>query len=222
MKNPQKISSPVINRRFLNGVRNKINEFNIVIAGVGGQGLLTLLEIMARAVLKEGYDIKTSELHGLSQRGGSVEVHIRFGKKIFSPLVSRGKANLIISLEAGESLMACHFASKESKTIFLVNDFFIPIPEQEIIKTEKILKMLQNFSSKTILVPASEICQKELGTNVTAGIFLLGFALYKGLMPLKQDSVIKAIKEIIPEKHLDLNLKTLELAKMQKENGHQA
>jgi len=64
-----------------------LEQFNIVIAGTGGQGLITLLQVISEAAMAEGYDIRTSELHGLSQRGGSVEVHIRFGKKIYSPLV---------------------------------------------------------------------------------------------------------------------------------------
>jgi indolepyruvate ferredoxin oxidoreductase beta subunit len=73
-------------------------EFNMIINGVGGQGLITLLKIISEAALVEGKDIRTSELHGLSQRGGSVEVYIRFGKKIWSPLVEKGKADLILSL----------------------------------------------------------------------------------------------------------------------------
>jgi len=63
----------------------------MVIVGTGGQGLITLLQIISEAAMSEGYNIRTSELHGLSQRGGSVEVHIRFGKKIFSPMVAQGK-----------------------------------------------------------------------------------------------------------------------------------
>ncbi|MBU2635317.1 2-oxoacid:acceptor oxidoreductase family protein, partial [Patescibacteria group bacterium] len=84
----------------------KNRTFNIVISGTGGQGLITLLQIIAEAALVEGLDVKTSELHGLSQRGGAVETHIRFGKKIYSPLVSLGSADLILSLETLESLRA--------------------------------------------------------------------------------------------------------------------
>ena len=78
--------------------------FNIILTGVGGQGIITLLSVIDEAAFVEGYDIKSSELHGLSQRGGSVEAHIRFGKKVYSPMVSNGKADLIIALEALEAL----------------------------------------------------------------------------------------------------------------------
>ena len=73
------------------------NNFNIIISGIGGQGIITLTRILAEAALLQGLDVKTSELHGLSQRGGSVETHIRFGRNIFSPLVRQGSADLIIS-----------------------------------------------------------------------------------------------------------------------------
>jgi len=197
--------------------------FNIVIVGAGGQGLLTLLQILNEAALKEGYEVKSAEVHGLSQRGGSVEVHCRFGKDIFSPLVKKGGADLIISLEAQEALRGIHFASKE--TIFLINNFFIPIPGQNTPKIEEIFKILEKLSpkqsprdatgqvKKIFLVSASDICKKEFGTDVVAGIFLLGYLISKNLIPLKKDSVIFAIKKTIWPKYLDLNIKVFKLAK---------
>ncbi|MDP2967041.1 MAG: 2-oxoacid:acceptor oxidoreductase family protein, partial [bacterium] len=101
----------------------KITEFNMLIVGTGGQGQITLLQVLAEAALIENLDFKSSELHGLSQRGGSVEVHIRFGKQIYSPMVSAGKADLILGLEMQESLMAANFAGL--KTNFLVNKYII-------------------------------------------------------------------------------------------------
>ena len=206
-------------------MKKNISQFNfdIVIVGVGGQGLLTLLQILNEAALKEGYEVKSAEVHGLSQRGGSVEVYCRFGKEIFSPLVKKGGADLIISLEAQEALRGIHFASKE--TTFLINNFFIPIPGQNTPKIEEISKILKKISpkqslwdatgqaKKIILVSASDICKKEFGTDVVAGIFLLGRAISKKLIPLKENSITFAIKKVIPEKYLDLNIKTFKLAK---------
>lgn len=185
--------------------------FNLFINGVGGQGILTLLQIVAEAALLEGYDVRTSELHGLSQRGGSVAVHIRFGQTIYSPLVKQGGADLIISLEAQEPLRGCHFASQ--KTVFLINDSFIPIPNQKIKTKEEILKEIKKFSPKIFFIPASKICKKEVGTEITAGIFLLSYTVFNNLMPLKPNSIMKVIKKVIPQKYLDLNLKTLKSAK---------
>ena len=194
-------------------MKKDLAEFNIVIVGTGGQGLITLLEIIAEAARLEGFDVKTSELHGLSQRGGSVEVHITFGKKVLSPLVNQGEANLILALETQEALKACYYSSKQAKTIFLVNNFFVPIPGTKSKTQNQILKELKKFSQKAILVPASDICQKELGTNVVAGIYLLSLAVFQKLLPLKPNSILKAIEKKIPEKYLELNKKAFQLAK---------
>ena len=186
-------------------------EFNIIIAGVGGQGLITLLKIISQAALEENYDIKTSELHGLSQRGGSVEVHIRFGREIWSPLIKTGGAQLIISLEAQEALKASQYAAKE--TIFLINNNLIPIPGQQLLTPQEINSSLKKISGKIFLLPASEFCQKELGSEVVAGIFLLGYATFNKLIPLKPKSIISAIGAVIPEKYLEMNKKAFEIAK---------
>ncbi len=92
---------------------SKNKEINIVISGVGGQGLITLGKVLARAAFLEGKDIKMSELHGLSQRGGSVAVQVRFGKKVYSPLISVQGADLVIAMERNEALKSCALADKE-------------------------------------------------------------------------------------------------------------
>jgi len=205
-------------------MKKNFEQFNMLIVGTGGQGQITLLQILAEAALSEGKEIKTSELHGLSQRGGSVEVHLRFGKKIFSPLVSQGKADLILGLEMQECLKACYFAN--SKTAFLINKYIVPMgpaqaggwragwsPLQKSLTEKEILKILKKFSKKVTLIEAANICQKELGTNIVAGIYLLSLASFKKLIPIKPASILKAIKKIIPEKYLELNLKTFNLAR---------
>lgn len=188
----------------------KITEFNMLIVGTGGQGQITLLQVLAEAALIENLDFKSSELHGLSQRGGSVEVHIRFGKQIYSPMVSAGKADLILGLEMQESLMAANFAGLKTK--FLVNKYIVPIPLQKNLSEKELLNQLKRIGKDVFLVPATEICQKELGTNVVAGIYLISLAAFKKLIPMRPDSILKAMKKIIPEKYLELNLKALNLA----------
>ena len=178
-------------------------DFNIVIIGTGGQGQITLLQLLAEAALVEGYDVKTSELHGLSQRGGSVEVHIKLGKKVYSPLVAQGGADLILALEMQESLRGLYFSNKE--TTFLINKFFIPILGEKLLKESEILKDVKEFTKKVIVVPASDICKKELGSEVVAGVYLLSYASFKKIIPLKPDSVLKAIEKVMPEKYLELN-----------------
>jgi len=183
----------------------------MLIVGTGGQGQITLLQILAEAALFEGYDVKTSELHGLSQRGGSVEIHLRFGKKIYSPLISQGKADLIIGLEMQEALKVYPFANQ--KTTFLVNRQIISIPLVKNLTEKEVLENLKKISKNIILIPATEICQRELGKAVVAGVYLISLAAFKKLIPIKPISILKAIKKIIPEKYLELNLKAFNLAK---------
>jgi indolepyruvate ferredoxin oxidoreductase beta subunit len=187
-------------------------DFNVVIIGTGGQGVITLLQILAEAAMIEGYDVKTSELHGLSQRGGSVEVHLKFGKKVFSPLVPQGGADLILSIEAQECLKSCYYAGKQ--TTFLINRFFIPILEQKPLSEKSIVKELKKFTKNVIVIPAADICEKELGKNVVAGVYLLSYAVFNKIIPLKPSSFSKAIDIAVSKKYLELNKKTLELAKI--------
>jgi indolepyruvate ferredoxin oxidoreductase beta subunit len=188
----------------------KIDQFNIVIKGVGGQGLITLLQVIAEAAFSEGYEVKTSELHGLSQRGGSVDVHVRFGKKIYSPLIGRGKADLILGLEMQEALRGLYFAN--SKTKFLINKQIMPIPMAKSTSEQEMMNIFSKSLKNTVVVPAAEICQKNLGTSVVSGIYLVSLAVFQGFIPLKPASVIAAIKKVIAPKYFDLNKKTFDLA----------
>lgn len=192
-------------------MNKKVDQFNIIINGAGGQGLITLLQIISDAALNEGCEVRTSELHGLSQRGGSVEVHIRFGNKIYSPFVKEKGADLVLSLEMQESLRAVNFASQ--KTSFLINKQIIPIPSEKPFTEKEVLINLKKITKKVKIIPAAEICEKNLGTNVVSGIYLLSLASFKEILPLKPDSILNSIKKIIPEKYLELNIKTFNLAK---------
>ena len=181
--------------------------FNIILTGVGGQGLVTLLSVIDEAAFVEGYDVKSSELHGLSQRGGSVEAHVIFGGKVYSPMVPNGKADLIIALELLEGLRESPKAGKQTR--FLVNDYFLTFlnsPAKEEIK-----KQLVKFGNNLFLVPASESCKNKLQNEIVCTLYLLGHGIEKKIIPLKKESVLQAIKNIIPGKYLDLNIKAFEL-----------
>ena len=192
-----------------------VKNFNVIIKGVGGQGIVTLVAIIDQAAFLDGYDIKSSELHGLSQREGSVEAHIKFGKKVYSPLVYKGQADLIISQELLEGLRSVDLAGgpKGHPTKFLINTFFLPFIGS--IKEQEILDELNKLpKDKLILVPASKICQDKLGKEVVSSIYLLGYAVSKKLILLKKESVLQAIKDIIPERYLELNIKAFELTNL--------
>lgn len=200
-----------------------MKEFNIVVTGIGGQGVLTLANIISEAALKEGYDVKSSELHGLAQRGGTIPCHVRFGKKIYSPLVLEGEADLVIGLEPLEALRACYYGSKESETIFLIDSYkaiplSVSVLGQKYPSFEEIKKLLEPFSKRVIILNASEIVKKETGSIISTNIFLLGYACFKRMIPIKKKFLLEGIKEVIPEKYFDINKKIFEIGFNLKKN----
>jgi indolepyruvate ferredoxin oxidoreductase beta subunit len=172
-------------------------KFNLIITGIGGQGILTLGRIIAEASLLQGYDVKTAELHGLSQRGGHTEMHIRFGEKIYSPLVMQADADLIISLELLESLRACYYGRKD-KTIFLINNFKIPPISVYLEKIryptlEEVKSILEKFSLKFEIIDTKKIVEKP----ILANIYLFGYAIKHGYLPISKENAMNAILSVI-------------------------
>lgn len=183
--------------------------FNMIIVGVGGQGLITMLQVIAQVAMDKGYEIRTSELHGLSQRGGSVSVHIRFGEKVYSPMVPKGAANLVIALETQEALNAIPFSSK--KTAFLVNKYQSPTLGRSVTAAY-VKNALLRITKKAFLLNAKELTEKELSTSVIAGTFLLGYAAAKNLISLTENDIKEGIKKVMPEKYWDINMKAIDFA----------
>lgn len=193
-----------------------MKEFNIVTTGTGGQGVLTLAITIAQSAMAQGYDVKTSELHGLAQRYGTIPCHIRFGEKIYSPLVLKGEAHLIIALEPLEALRACYYGSKEHKTVFLMDTrkivpLSVSVLNERYPSIKEIQKNLKYFSKKVISLDASEIVKKEVGNVRPANIFMLGYAFSKKLIPIKKRFLLEGIKKVVPEKYLDMNEKVFKL-----------
>ncbi|UZE93884.1 MAG: indolepyruvate oxidoreductase subunit beta [Candidatus Pacearchaeota archaeon] len=178
--------------------------FNLIVVGYGGQGILTLTDIISKAALKQGYDVKEAELHGLAQRGGSLDCHVRFGGGIHSSLIPRAKADLIIALEALEALRACYWVNKN--TVVLINSKIF----RSSLNMKKILREIKKFTRKIYVVDADEIVKKETGNILGVNIFMLGYALKKKLLPLKKENVWKAVEERIRKRFLQENRKIFE------------
>jgi len=189
-----------------------MKNFNTIICGVGGQGIITLLKIMANAALADGFDVKSSELHGLSQRGGSVKTHLKIGKDISSPLIIPAETNLILGLEIQEALRAKNFAGPQ--TAFVINKHLIPIQGSKIKQNQIEIYLKKEISPKNLhLIDATSMARKELNSPVLAGVLLLGYASYKKILPLSKKAIIKGIKKVIGPQYLSSNQKALELAK---------
>lgn len=188
--------------------------FNIVVTGIGGQGVLTVAEVIAQAALAAGHDVKTAELHGLSLRFGPLECHVRFGKKVLSPLVPAGRADLIFALERLESLRALEFAGKKTTVLF---DTRAAVPTLMSIKKQKYPSeketenTIKKFSKKGIHVPATKAVKKAGLDPIMANIYLLGRAVAEGVLPLKKEHLLKGLEMVVPPKALETNKKVFEM-----------
>lgn len=194
-----------------------MKRYNILLAGVGGQGLLTLGTIIGNAAIEEGVDVTIAETHGLSQRGGSLVVHVRLGESM-SPLIPRGATNLMIGLEALETIRYIGYANKDTKVV--MNKFLWPPPLSKTPKLSDIINALSSTISRLYVVDANEEAKKATGLIVTANTLILGYAYsidedLHSLISLR--SIEKGLERVFKEKALELNKKALktgiELAK---------
>ncbi|MBI3243045.1 MAG: indolepyruvate oxidoreductase subunit beta [Chloroflexi bacterium] len=187
-----------------------MNTTNLIFAGVGGQGVLLIAELTARAAVRAGFDVKQTEVHGVSQRGGSVESHVRFGPVVYSPLVTAGQADVVVGLEKLEGLRYANFVNLQCGSL-LVNDHEI-IPGSVAGAAEKYphyaIEFLRGKGLKVTAIPASRWA-KDLGDGRVANMIMLG--AMSALTPQMSEEVwLATLTERIPEKYRALNLKAFE------------
>jgi len=182
---------------------------NIILTGVGGQGILMASEIISEAAAQMGYDVKKSEIHGMSQRGGSVNSHVRFGEKVYSPLVVKGDCDLLLAFEKLEALRMADFV-KEGGSI-VVND-------QQIIPTTVIsgaatypdgIEEILKANAKTLTFVDALKIAKEAGNQRAANTVLLGAASKRLNIPLEIWE--EAIAKRVPERAIAVNLKSFHM-----------
>jgi indolepyruvate ferredoxin oxidoreductase beta subunit len=186
--------------------------YNIGIVGVGGQGLLTLGEVIGLAATFSGLDVSVSEIHGMSQRGGSVVVYVRIGEEP-SPIIPSGGADTMLALELIEAARYVNLLRKGGYLI--ANDFIWPPPLSKYPPREALLKALESVEAEIYLYDANRASVEIVGSPISANIALLGFAL--GVNPelselVKLESVEKALGEVFKGRTLDVNLKLLRSA----------
>ena len=181
---------------------------SIILVGVGGQGTITTSSILAKGLIARGYDVKMSEIHGMSQRGGTVVTQIKYGDKVYSPIIGEGDADLIVSFEKVEAVRALPYL-KEGGTIVTDDREIFPMPvlTGAAAYPENALEGLANAGVHVIVVQAAKAAQ-ELGNVKAQNIVLLG-ALVKQL-DLTDIDWKAIIKDSFPEKLVELNLKAFE------------
>lgn len=192
---------------------NNNETFNIITAGYGGQGVLTLAKILARSGAAVGYQVKQAELHGLAQRGGSLITHIRFGSEIYSPLISKGGADLIISLELGEAVRAVFEYAGENTFLLTNKKLFSPAQgrnaDLDIAQVKKeVLPLLKDFK----FVNADKEVRALTGDIFAVNIFMLGRVLGLGVLPLEKETVWQVVEDSLGGKYLEQNRKVFDAA----------
>jgi indolepyruvate ferredoxin oxidoreductase beta subunit len=172
-----------------------VDVFNIVVTGVGGQGQLTLARILAEAALRQGMGALVAETHGLSQRGGTVVVHVRLGAAE-APLIPPGTADLLLAMELIEAARQSRFLRSGAAAV--VNDYVVepPLPGVEAPPREKLLGIVSSRAGRLLVVEATKEALR-LGEPRAANMVLLGAALGAGLLPLERGSVEEAVKAVL-------------------------
>lgn len=182
--------------------------YSLIFAGVGGQGALLGAEITALAAVHAGLDVKQTEVHGVSQRGGSVETHVRFGENVWSPVVSPGTADVVVGLEKLEALRFAHFTSPDG--VLLVNDFeIIPgsVVGADLLYPHNAVERLERLGPKLIVLPASQAA-RDLGDGRMANVVMVGGLV--SLLPIPRPVWIETLQARIPEKYRQANLRAFE------------
>jgi indolepyruvate ferredoxin oxidoreductase beta subunit len=182
---------------------------NVILTGVGGQGILMASEIMSEAAVRAGYDVKKSEIHGMSQRGGSVNSHVRFGEKVYSPLVMKGDCDLLLAFEKLEALRMADFVKEEGRLV--VNNQRInpsTVISGAATYPENIEEFLKTHYKSVIFMDALEIAQRS-GNIRTANSALLGAA--SELLNIPVEIWESAIISNVPERAIEANLKSFRM-----------
>lgn len=182
-----------------------MNTKSIMIVGVGGQGTLLASRILGNLAIQKGYDVKVSEVHGMSQRGGSVVTYVKYGEKVHSPVICQGEADIIISFEELEALRWLPYLKKGGKLITNIQKIMpMPVIIGAAEYPTDILETLEKEKVDLVSVNALETAEEILNSKVT-NVVLLG-VLAKYLEFEKQDWV-DAVLSTVPEKFKEANEK---------------
>ena len=184
---------------------------NIMIVGVGGQGSLMASKLLGHLLLQEGYDVKVSEVHGMSQRGGSVVTYVRFGEKVYSPIIDKGEADVIVSFEKLEAARYVEYLKPDGRIICNTQEIDpMPViigaanyPENLVEKMEALGVAVDAMDCVTLA--------NQAGSSKAVNIVLMGRV--SRYFDIPEEKWIQAIKDCIPAKFLELNLKAFALGR---------
>ena len=182
---------------------------SIMIVGVGGQGTLLASRILGSALLSKGYDVKVSEVHGMSQRGGSVVTYVKYGEKVYSPVIGEGEADLILAFEQLEAARWLSCLKKDGKVVVntqKIDPMSVVIGDS--VYPDGVIDAVKNAGATVVELDALPLAV-EAGSPKAVNVVLIG-AMAKNT-DIDKEIWLDAVKACVPENFLELNLKAFEL-----------
>ncbi len=186
---------------------------NIAITGVGGQGVLTLAEILAKSALEDSHNVRVGEIHGMAQRGGHVVCTVRIGENAKGPIIDPGTAHLVVGFEPVETLREIHLISKGGLVIMnshVQYPVVVSMGKAEYPSKEEIHDALTMHTAKIIEFNAIELANNA-GNSLSMNIVMLGAILASGIVPIKKETALHVVQTTFPSKFVDVNTKAFEL-----------
>lgn len=182
---------------------------SVMIVGVGGQGTLLASRILGNVVIEEGYDVKVSEVHGMAQRGGSVVTYVKYGEKVYSPIISEGEADIILSFEELEAYRYLPYLKKGGTLIVNAQEIDpMPVITGAAKYPEEIIQKLKDKADGVIAIDALALAN-EAGNSKAVNVVLLGvLAKSSGIA---EEKWLEAVRKTVPPKFLDVNVKAFAL-----------
>lgn len=196
-----------------------MTQYNILLAGVGGQGLMLLSQVMGDACTRSGINVVVGAQHGLAQRSGSISAHVRIGDA-YSPLIPYGTADLIIAMDAMEALRYVEYLKQGGTVVMNSRMMHPPLETAPIVKNkqekrmyvtlEQVKAQLGKVAGRVITIDAEKVAA-EAGNPRTENVVLLGAASALSGFPIQSEPLKESVKRVVPERAVDANLKAFNL-----------
>ncbi|WP_026666753.1 indolepyruvate oxidoreductase subunit beta [Butyrivibrio sp. AE2005] len=187
---------------------------NIMIVGVGGQGSLLASKLLGHLLLSQGYDVKVSEVHGMSQRGGSVVTYVRYGDKVYSPVIDKGEADYIVSFEILEAARWLPFLKKDGQIVTNTQQIDpMPVITGAAEYPEDLVSKLKETGAKVDALDCLSLAEQAESAKAV-NIVLLGRLSH--YFDLPEEAWMKSLEANVPPKFLEMNKKAFELGKNMK------
>ena len=184
---------------------------NVMIVGVGGQGSLFASKLLGKLLLNEGFDIKVSEVHGMSQRGGSVVTYVRFGQKVYSPIIDRGEADYIVAFEKLEAARYLGYLKAGGRVVTNTQEIDpMPVITGAMPYPVELIKKMEEKGFAVDAIDCLSLAE-QAGSAKAVNIVLMGRLSKYFDIPVEK--WLKAIEECVPEKFLELNKKAFMLGR---------